>query len=227
MVEGRLDHLGVVVSARTDSLRLPGKALLPLGGIPMVLFLLRRIAGSALTGSIILATTSLKSDDYLADLVEEAGFPVFRGDADCLISRYVQAAEEHGFTSMVRVTADCPFVDAESLDYFLKGATGAESCDLSTTKGVFPRGIDFELFTAYSLRSLLSAPGLTEDDREHLTSYYYRSSTSTVKFIDPPEEWQSLRHYTVDTPEDYYRAVETVRALGDRIDFSVGELVRL
>jgi spore coat polysaccharide biosynthesis protein SpsF (cytidylyltransferase family) len=39
----KLGKIRVVVAARMSSMRLPGKALLPLQGMPMVLFLLRRL----------------------------------------------------------------------------------------------------------------------------------------------------------------------------------------
>lgn len=35
-----LGQVGIIVAARTGSTRLPGKALLPLNGVPMILFLL-------------------------------------------------------------------------------------------------------------------------------------------------------------------------------------------
>lgn len=224
-VQTLLDELGVVVSARTRSVRLPGKALLPLGGVPMVLFLLRRLAESSQSGLTVLATTSLNSDDILASVVGDEGFSVVRGDADCLISRYIQAAKAHSLSHIVRVTADCPFVDAESLDYFVKETMSRPPSDLFSTKGKFPKGIDFELFATSSLYSLLAKKDLSSHDREHLTHYFYRSPGSTISYVSPPEAWNSTSYFTIDTPLDYARAIGTVQKLGNRIDFSISDLV--
>ena len=85
---------GVVISARIDSSRLPGKALLPLGGVPMIIFLLRRLLPSQKADGIIFATTSNTEDDKLADIVAEEGIPVFRGAASDVMRRYVDVAHE-------------------------------------------------------------------------------------------------------------------------------------
>ena len=52
---------GIVVASRSGSSRLPGKALLPLRGQPMLLFLLRRIRAIRRADAVLLATTDRKS----------------------------------------------------------------------------------------------------------------------------------------------------------------------
>src|SRR5258708_28704622 len=87
----KFGSVGVVVAASTVSSRLPGKALLPLQGQPMIVFLLHRLAGLE-RARVIVATTTLSADDGLAEVVREAGVPVYRGaDAD-VVSRYCDAA---------------------------------------------------------------------------------------------------------------------------------------
>jgi spore coat polysaccharide biosynthesis protein SpsF (cytidylyltransferase family) len=51
-----LGKVGVVVAARMASTRLPGKALLPLHGLPMAVFLLRRLRRTKMA-EVIVATT--------------------------------------------------------------------------------------------------------------------------------------------------------------------------
>src|SRR5690348_5122118 len=106
----KLGRTGIIVAARTGSSRLPGKALLPLNGMPMILFLLERLSPLK-EARVAFATTRLESDDRLAAIVEEAGVPVFRGNAEDLVDRYVAAADHFGFDTVGRVTGDCPFVD--------------------------------------------------------------------------------------------------------------------
>ena len=50
---------GIVVASRSGSSRLPGKALLPLRGQSMLLFLLRRIRAVRRADAVLLATTTL------------------------------------------------------------------------------------------------------------------------------------------------------------------------
>src|SRR5262245_7767926 len=111
-----LGRVGVVLAARMSSSRLPGKALLPLQGLPMILFLLRRL--SALSkGDLVVATTNLPADDVLFEKVSAAGVKVFRGSSPDVVKRYCSAAEYFGFDTIARVTADCPFIDAVLVDH--------------------------------------------------------------------------------------------------------------
>jgi spore coat polysaccharide biosynthesis protein SpsF len=220
----RLGRVGVVVAARTLSSRLPGKALLPLQGVPMVLFLLRRL--SALRqGLLVFATTDLPSDDELADIVASEGFEVFRGSGPDLVARYAGAAKRYDLDTVVRVTGDCPFLSAEIVDRCIQQAADLSRFDLATTKGAFPVGLDVEIFGATALADL-DRHSLSVAEREHLTLYFYEHADEfCVRTIVPPAEWQPvLRHFTVDTPADYEDAKAMVSRFDD-VDFSVDALL--
>ena len=151
---------------------------------------------------------------------------MFRGaDAD-VAGRYLAAARKFGLDWIVRVTGDCPFVDAESLDYCLGQWSPRERCDLISTKGVFPVGIDYELFSTTTLET--EWPKMTDEEKEHLTLRFYRPELAfAVKRFVRPSAWpQVAGSYLVDTPSDYDRAQALVRALGSR-RFSVDELLAL
>jgi len=217
--------VGVVVAARTLSSRLPGKALLPLQGTPMILFLLRRLRPLK-SATIVLATTTLAADDELAAIVEATGVPVFRGaDAD-VVGRYVAAAGRFGFDTVARVTGDCPFVNAELVDWCLLQSAAHTMLDLATTKGHFPAGLDVEIYRAACMAELDVAGQLSASEREHLTLYFYNHrETCVVHAIEPPASWRCAgRHFTVDTRQDY----EAARALADRFElpeFTIDALV--
>ena len=218
-----LGNAGVIVSARTASRRLPGKALLPLGGLPMVLYLLRRLRATR-GARVVLATTTLESDDDLSEKVFRFGIPVFRGAADDLILRYRDAANYFGFDTVVRITADCPFVDAALIEYCLQRAEELANWDLVTTKGRFPVGLDAEILPTEVLRRLAESDNLSSDDREHLTLHLYNNDFR-VRRIPLPDTWPPSKGvYTVDTPEDYRLAQEIVEFFKSA-DFSVEELL--
>jgi spore coat polysaccharide biosynthesis protein SpsF len=206
--------VGTVVSARTASTRLPGKALRPLDGVPMIAFLLERLRRTQRGGEVIFATTQRRDDDELAGLVGGLGIPVFRGaDAD-VAGRYLAAAKEYELDWIVRVTGDCPFVDAESLDACLAQWNVATGADIVTTKGVFPVGIDYELFPTALLER--EWPKMTAEEREHLTLRFYRQDLGfVVRRFDRPADWPAVAHtYVVDTPADFERASGVVGKLG-------------
>jgi spore coat polysaccharide biosynthesis protein SpsF len=202
-----LGAVGIVVAARMGSQRLPGKALLPLRGVPMLAFLLRRLLPSR-QAQVVLATTNLAADDVLAELAARELVPVFRGASDDVVARYVAAAERFKFDTVVRITADCPFVDAELADYCLERAAALMPFDLATTKSRFPVGLDAEIYRAAGMAALNCGDQLTAADREHLTLHYYQHADRfAVRLIEPPADWLPLAgHLMVDTAADYARA---------------------
>jgi spore coat polysaccharide biosynthesis protein SpsF len=220
----KLGKVGVIVAARTQSSRLPGKALMPLQGRPMILFLLSRLAGMK-KADVVLATTDLVSDDNLAVIVEAAGVPVFRGSESDVVARYCAAAEVFNFDTVVRVTGDCPLVDADLIDGCLAQCETFENFDLASTKGVFPIGLDAEIYPAKVMAALNIGGRLSAEDREHLTLHMYRNAGFTVRKIQTPIGWKPVdRSFTVDTRADYDSMVLLVQRFSTE-DFSVHSIM--
>lgn len=196
---------GVFVAARTGSTRLPGKALMPLAGVPMLAFLLRRLEGSRLAGRLVLATTDLPEDDRLEALARAEGVPCFRGDRGDLVKRHVDAARAYPCDFAVRVTADCPFVDAASLDACLTQCEAPGAFDIASTKTRFPVGLDFEIYSTSRMEAMHASRALSAEEREHLTLHMYRHPDRFVlRPLHPPADLpKTSRSFTVDTPEDY------------------------
>lgn len=197
---------GVIVAARMGSSRLPGKVLRPLLNRPLILFILERLAVSALAGEIVVATTSLPQDDDLALVVERAGFPVYRGAVDDVLGRYVQAARGRGWDYAVRVTGDCPLVSGETLDGVLADCEQLHPFDLVTTKPAFPRGIDYEVYPVALLEQIHTLPDVTTEDREHIMNYIYRHEQRyRIVRLQPPASLGFDAEFLIDTPADYQR----------------------
>ncbi len=197
---------GVVVAARTGSTRLPGKVLMPLLGVPLILFILKRLATSQLAGEIILATTDLPQDNELAKIVEQAGFAVYRGSEQDVLGRYVEAVRGRGLDYVVRATGDCPLIDGTTLDSVLEECLRLHPFDLVTTKPAFPHGIDYEVYPASLLEAIHGLPDVTESDREHIMNYIYRNdSRYRIHRLVPPEYLRFDTEFLIDTSADYHR----------------------
>jgi spore coat polysaccharide biosynthesis protein SpsF len=220
-----LGKVGVIVAARMGSRRLPGKALLPLQGIPMTEFLLRRLRPLR-SGKVVLATTELPTDDHVAALAARTGVPVYRGAETDLVARYVGAARKFGFDTVARVTADCPFVEADLVDSCVRHATALDRFDLATTKGSFPVGLDVEIYHAGQMALLHESRELTVAHREHLTLYFYdHPEEFDMRRTQPPLGWAATScSFTVDTAADYERA-QALAARFDQPNFSARALI--
>lgn len=206
----------VIVAARAGSQRLPGKVLLPLDGKPLIAYLLTRLQSSKRAEQVVLATTQKPEDDLLVQVAETLGIPVHRGQEDDLVARYRGACAQFQVDHCVRVTADCPFVDAESLDHCLAQCLELPAFDLATTKGIFPVGIDYEIFPSSLLEDIASRPDLNADHREHLTLYAYHHPQRyrVVRLSAPAFITRGAATFTVDTPEDYARISRLAESLG-------------
>ena len=219
-------NFGVIVAARTGSSRLPQKALLPLLGRPLIVFLLERLKTSRLAGRIVLATTDLAQDEVLARWGREAGVEVFRGSSEDVVARFVAAAREYGFEYVVRVTGDCPLVDGQTLDFCLERCRKWGGFDLASTKGLWPKGVDYEIYKAETMARLHASDRLSPQDREHLTLHMYdHADEFDIRPIDPRPEWAWRGHdLTVDERVDYDFVKGLAEGFG-RVGFGLTEIV--
>src|SRR5688572_8897689 len=118
----------IIVQARMTSTRLPGKVLMDLAGRPMLARQIRRLKDCRCADDIVVATTTNATDDPVVALADAEGVRWFRGSEDDVLSRYVGAAREANADMIVRITADCPLIDAELTDQVIE-----ELQSLSTT----------------------------------------------------------------------------------------------
>ena len=59
------------IEARMTSSRLPGKVLMPAGGVPMLKHLVTRLEAVTSIQEIVLATTNNKTDDPLVEFAKQ------------------------------------------------------------------------------------------------------------------------------------------------------------
>ncbi|MCF6507969.1 spore coat protein [Blastococcus sp. MG754426] len=220
-------RVAAVVQARMGSTRLPGKVLRPLGGRPVLSWVLRAARESGCLDRVVVATSTLPEDDAVAGAARAEGAEVVRGDADDVLARYLLALEQHPADAVLRLTSDCPLLDPDLLRAVVALWRAAPaSCDYvaTTLERTLPRGLDAELVTAGALlRAGREAEGY---HRAHVTSYVwshpelFRLSGLVVR-----PAAADLR-LTLDTPEDAALLDAVVAAIGDRAP-SWRELVEL
>src|SRR5438105_7696590 len=105
-----------IIQARMGSRRLPGKVMMKIGGRPLLVYLVERISKARTLDSIVVATTTNPRDNVIIEECERRGIPNFRGSEEDVLSRYVWAARACEADIIVRVTADNPLTDPDSID---------------------------------------------------------------------------------------------------------------
>ncbi len=197
----------VVIQARTSSSRLPGKALLPVGGLPSAVLAARRAARDG--AEVVVATSEDASDDALAATLRGAGVRVVRGPLDDVQARFVLAARGlDDSAAVVRLTADNTFPDGAFVRALVDAfrARGEPYLGTNSPLDDLPYGLSAEVFTAGALReAVASAPDAM--DREHVTpSLRRRWGGTPFRPANAPAGLGRLR-CTIDTFDDYQRVL--------------------
>ena len=217
-----------VIQARMGSTRLPGKTLADLGGISILGLMLKRLSKSQRIDRVVVATSELEEDNPIAKFCGDLGVDVFRGAPLDVLARFHGVAKMYlSATTFVRLTADCPFVDAALVDEMIQNL---EKQGLHYTANRLPppwhrnspTGLDVECFTRVGLDAAV-ANSSKEYEREHVTPYMYRNlDDQSVKIFDFPTDLSHVR-LTVDTEED----LETVRLIYSKMenDFVIWEQI--
>ena len=135
-----------------SSTRLPGKVLRPLAGAPMIVRQIERLRRAKRIDTLVVATSTERSDDVLAEICSNAPVAVFRGELEDVLARYVGALDAFGEDAqhVVRLTADCPLCDPGLIDAVIEQHlnTGADYTANTWGKRTFPKGLDADIVKA-------------------------------------------------------------------------------
>jgi spore coat polysaccharide biosynthesis protein SpsF len=170
-----------IIQARMSSSRLPRKVLRKIDGKPMLHYVIKQVKGSKLLEGIIIATTTEKEDDVIAQFCKNNKIKVFRGSKHDLLDRYYQCAKKYHCDPVVRITSDCPLVDPEIIDKvlskFLNGSYDYISNNLDKINGKwdnsmcnFPQGMTVEVSTFAALEKAWKE-AKKPSEREHVFPY--------------------------------------------------------
>jgi spore coat polysaccharide biosynthesis protein SpsF (cytidylyltransferase family)/aryl-alcohol dehydrogenase-like predicted oxidoreductase len=202
----------VVIQSRLSSSRLPGKALLPIKGIPIIVLAAKRAAN---TGKNVIVVTSIDpSDDELCETLERHNIQYLRGSLNNVLERFYNVLNEMDDEAFVfRLTADNVLPDGSLLDEIEERFVVSEAdiirCDPRVSN--LPYGVAVEVTTVKSIREAYAT--VKDDyDKEHVTSYIYRNKKSEI-FISKKVSGNCNLRVTIDTFDDYM----SVRTLFDGV----------
>jgi UDP-2,4-diacetamido-2,4,6-trideoxy-beta-L-altropyranose hydrolase len=192
----------IIVQARLGSTRLPGKILQTLGNQTVLAHCVQRLRQVKGADQVVIATTDKTSDDSVAAAAASYGATVFRGDEQDVLARYLGAARAVNADVIMRVTSDCPLIDADICDAVLqlRAERGADYAANNMPR-LFPHGLDCEAFTRAALERAASE-ATDPYDREHVTPWLRRMPGLRRANLTGPG-WPANQHrWTLDFPED-------------------------
>lgn len=208
-----------------NSTRLPGKVLVDLGGKSALARVVQRLGRSQLIDQVVVATTEAKADDAIVRECRHLGVDTFRGSEIDVLDRYFQTAKRHAAEAIVRITADCPLVDAEVVDETV-GLFRDQTADYASNlfPRIYPRGLDTEVFTYTALEHAWQSTSKPYE-REHVTPYFYQHPEIFRLVSASGKHDYSHFRWTLDTPEDLDLIAAIYSRLADRDDFGWREVL--
>lgn len=170
----------IILQARSNSKRLPGKVLKKINGIPIVIISAKRLSNRG--ADIIVATSIKKSDDKLVKVLTRNKVNYFRGSLNNVLDRYQQIAKKLNKDDfIIRATADNIFPDGEIVEEITKHINniGADYYGINHKNYFLPKGLGIEIFTVKKILSLKK--NLKKKDREHVTLPIYYKKDKYLK----------------------------------------------
>jgi spore coat polysaccharide biosynthesis protein SpsF len=206
------------------SSRLPGKILLNIAGKPMVAHVVERARRAKTVDQVVVATTTQPEDDAVETYCRQNGIDVSRGSLHDVLDRFYQAALAFQADIVVRLTADCPLLDAQVLDHtveeFLR--TGVDfGCNRLPPpfKRTYPIGLDVEVCTFKALERAWKE-AKEPHEREHVMPYLYDTpGRFKILRVDYEKDYGEMR-WTVDTLQDLELVRQVFARLGEKRDFT-------
>jgi len=170
----------------------------------MLWVVLKRLESATRISRLIVATSTKPADDAVDAIAADRGIECFRGsEIDCL-DRYYQAAVRAEADTIVRLTADNPFVEGKFVDWVVdEYIHGDTPCDYASPElsGTFPIGMKAEVCSFAALRTAWEE-ARDAQCREHVTLFLYRNPQRfRVRALSNDSNYGNMR-WTVDTPSD-------------------------
>ena len=165
--------VGIVITCRYNSNRLPGKILMKIEGKEVLGYINERLSHVTSANDIIVATSIEQDDDIIVDFCKSNGIKYYRGHKDDVAQRILECAVKHNFDYFARICGDNIFTDYDLLDKMINIAITGNYNLVSNLKGrTFPAGISIEILKTEFFRNIILRYK-TSEQKEHVTLYLY------------------------------------------------------
>ncbi|TKC56945.1 acylneuraminate cytidylyltransferase [Pedobacter hiemivivus] len=197
-------RIAIITQARINSSRLPNKIFLEAAGKSFLSYHIERLKET--TVPIIVATTDDGSELPIVEFCLKNNIDCFRGSEMNVLKRFYDCAVHNDIEVIVRVTSDCPLIDAElvkqGIDRYLSFSDDKLYFS-NTLDRTFPRGADFEIFSIAQLKNAYEN-AYDELDAEHVTPYIWKNKSGEVNIFQLKQsaDYSNYR-LTLDTQEDF------------------------
>jgi len=212
-------NIDIIVQARIGSTRLPGKVMKLLEDKIVLHHVVERLRRSKYARNVIICTSILEQDDVIYNFCINNNIFCFRGSKQNVLERYYETAKHFNSEYIVRVTSDCPLVDARFIDLMIEKYFELNLnylCPKYYGNHKFPDGFNGEIFNFNLLKEANENANVNE--LEHVTTYIIKKY-KTFDF-DYPVNYEkyknidfSMLHLSLDTPDDYFLLTQIYKTI--------------
>ena len=203
--------IAILIQARYNSKRLPGKVCLKILNKELLLHVYNNCKKSCLK-RIYIITSKNKSDKPIIDLCKKNKIKYLKGSLTNVYLRYFQAIKKFKLDGFVRITGDSPLINYKIIDKAIKKFL-KEKPDIITN--VFPRSfpigqtvevIDSKIFIN-NFKNILK-----KDEKEHITKYFYKNNKNFKIINFKNKRNESKKNLSINTKKDFFKIESIIKS---------------
>ena len=194
-------NIVAIIEARLNSVRLPGKVLKKINGIPAIECLFKRISKSKYLDNIVVATSKNKKNLPLIEFLKKKNINLYIGEDQIFLKRFFDAANTYNASIVVRITGDSVILDYRLLDKMIKKFIEKKVDFLCNTQPMtYPDGQDIEIFSFQTLKKTYRNAKLRYE-KEHVTPYIIKNKKFKKYNYENKIDYSKFR-WSLDELED-------------------------
>ena len=207
-----MKNINAIIQARNGSSRLSNKIFKKLGNKTSLEHIIERVKKIKLIDNIIIATTTNKEDDSIADFCDKKNILCFRGSENNVLDRYYQCALITKSKIIVRITGDCPLIDTNTINNMINNFIKNNylySCVKYYNNDYysFPDGFEPPGIFTFDMLKEAKKNAITDYEKEHVQIYMYNKYKNNLYEIPLNKKYENLNlnnlHLSLDTENDY------------------------
>ena len=197
----------LIIQARMNSSRMPGKIMSKICDRPVIDYLIERVNRCRYIDDIVIATSTNELDDQIVSYCVKKSINYYRGSELDVLNRYYQASKQFKADIIVRITSDCPLIDPVIIDQVIQTYIQSKNqydfiSNTVPPPSNYPDGMDVEVFS-YELLEKANFQSKLPSQREHVTFFMWKDNNFKTLKIDSNENFGKYR-LTLDYQEDLY-----------------------
>ena len=214
------------VIARLSSTRLPGKAILPVSGKPMIQCLCERIRASKKIDKVVIATSRLKIDDPLEKLSKKIGVDCYRGSLENIMERICEGAREFNGETIVEILADNPLVHSSLIDSVIQvyldnkldyaSNITSEFEHHGNTKALFSLGVRVQVYSLETAEKFTFYPEYPSNGKHPSAFIFDNPNEFKIGFLEATGPWKFMNKPFLNFAVNYKKNYEFISKIFDK-----------